>query len=169
MTAADLDAELRRNDAHPLDDAALDAPNEIALVGYLEEALPDALMVRIEDRLRASAEWRAALDRVRDAVDLGEHSVATIWRRHRLTCATREQLGAYLMQASTPAEEDYLRFHLEVVACRWCQANLADLRAGRPPADHDPTRPLSEESADKERRRRLFQSSVGYLPPGKKR
>jgi hypothetical protein len=46
---------------------------------------------------------------------------------------------------------DYLRFHMEVIGCRYCQANLEDLREiqGQPTAQ--------------ERRKRIFQSSVGRI------
>ena len=43
--------------------------------------------------------------------------------------------------------------HLDVVGCRYCQANLADLENQQ--AEHD--------TASQTRRRRYFQSSAGYL------
>ena len=40
-------------------------------------------------------------------------------------CPAREQLESYLRRAILPAEESsYIEFHLSVVGCRWCQANL---------------------------------------------
>lgn len=132
-------------------------PNRIQLIGYLSEALPHEEMVRIEERLRTDAKWRGALVELREELDLGEHSVATIWRRHRLTCPSRERLGALLAGGLVPDEEDYLRFHLDVIKCRWCAANLADLQTA---ADHH--HPGDAEPSV--RRKRLFQSSVGHLP-----
>ena len=85
--------------------------------------------------------------------DGGLHALGDIWRRHRLSCPTRNQLGSYL-QSSLPAEEaSYIEFHLSVVGCRWCQANLKDLEGHQAEAAvHSGAR-----------RRRYFQSSVGYL------
>lgn len=131
-------------------------PNRFELIGYLEEALAPEDMVRVEERLRTDSDWRAALRELRDELDLGEHSVATIWRRHRLTCSTRERLGAYLLGALDPREHEYIEFHLQVIKCRWCAANLADLQTAQPVAGGD------QETG--QRRRRMFQSSVGLLP-----
>lgn len=130
-------------------------PNRTQLIGYLQEALAPEDMARIEDHLRSSSEWRRALASMRDQVDLGEHSVATIWRRHRLTCPSREKLGTFLMGGLVPDEEDYIKFHVEVVKCRWCAANLEDLKSGQTD--------LAEAADSGDRRRRFFQTSVGII------
>lgn len=130
-------------------------PNRFVLIGYLEEALPGDQMAKVEDMLRQSAEWRQALEEMQGDVDHGEHSVAQIWRRHRLSCMSRETLGAYLADALPPDEADYVKFHLETIKCRWCQANLQDLEESLPEKDHK--KPAA-------RRRRFFQTSVGHLP-----
>jgi hypothetical protein len=85
--------------------------------------------------------------------DRGEHSVGAIWRRERLSCPPREQLGSYLLEALDDNLMDYLRFHLETIVCPFCRANLADLKAQQ------------EESTQhaKQRRQRIFQSSAGLL------
>ena len=130
-------------------------PNRTQLIGYLQEALAPEDMARIEEHLRSSSEWRRALASMRDQVDLGEHSVATIWRRHRLTCPSREKLGTFLMRGLIPDEEDYIKFHVEVVKCRWCAANLEDIKS------QEAARDASAEPSN--RRRRFFQTSVGIL------
>jgi hypothetical protein len=132
-------------------------PNRFELIGYLTEALATQEMARIEDRLRTNPAWRQALVELREELDLGEHSVATIWRRHRLTCPSRERLGAFLAGGLIPEEEDYIKFHLEVIKCRWCAANLADLEES---ARQDSARQVESTK----RRRRVFESSVGHLP-----
>ena len=130
-----------------------EAPNPIELVGYLEEALPVEEMSRIEEKLRTDSAWRQAILDLCGEIDSGEHSVATIWRRHRLTCPPREQLGAYSVGGLPPEEEDYVRFHLEVCKCPWCQANLDDVKAQ-----------VEAGSAATSRRRKFFETSVGQLP-----
>lgn len=130
-------------------------PNYTLLIGYLEEALAPEDMSRVEEHLRASSEWRQALASMRDQVDLGEHSVATIWRRHRLTCLSREKLGAFLAGALIPDEEDYIRFHTQTVKCRWCCANLEDLQSRGQPEE--------EVSDAGDRQKRFFQTSVGII------
>lgn len=95
---------------------------------YLSDALPPGDLARVEKALRDSAELRARLEDVR--ANRGEshvHTLGAIWRRQRLTCATRQQLGSYLLDALDPDHAAYLRFHIEVVECPFCRANLADL------------------------------------------
>ena len=132
-------------------------PNRYVLIGYLEEALPAEEMARVEEQLRQHPEWRQALLELQGDVDQGEHSVAMIWRRNRLTCPSRERLGAYLAGALPPEEADYTEFHLKNVACRCCQANIDDLQASAQPA-----------SAPGERRRKFLETSLGHLPKKRK-
>ena len=100
------------------------------LRSYLADAMPGGELARVEKALRDSAELRARLEDVRqDRSDANLHTLGAIWLRARLTCPTRQQLGSYLLEALDPGLSDYLKFHLDVVECPFCQANLADLKA----------------------------------------
>src|SRR4051794_9544657 len=100
------------------------------LRSYLADALPAEDLARVEKALRDSSELRARLEDVRqNRGDPNLHTLGAIWRRGRLTCPTRQQLGSYLLDALDPALAGYLTFHLQVVECPFCQANLADLQA----------------------------------------
>lgn len=132
-------------------------PNRYELIGYLEEALPSEQMARIEERLRQSETWRAALRELSEEMVGDEHSLATIWRRHRLTCVSREKLGAFLMGGLVPDEADYIKFHLEIIQCRWCLANMDDVQSKAKGSQPSSVKPQS-------RSRRFFETSVGYLP-----
>jgi hypothetical protein len=123
------------------------------LQGYLEDCLSDAETAKVEQALRESAPLQRLLRTLMQERDRGEHSIGGIWCRARLSCPTREQLGSYLLKALDPAFQEYLDFHLRTVGCAFCLANLADLQA------------LHQEPAPaaKERRRRFFESSAGYL------
>lgn len=124
------------------------------LLDYLAESLPAEEMARVEKALRASAELRQRLEDVRgDRADPEVHSLGAIWRRGRLTCPTRQNLGSYLLEALEPAYGEYLTFHLDVVACPFCRANLADLE-GKAAADVP---------ASRTRRQRYFHSSRHLL------
>ncbi len=91
--------------------------------------LPAGTLARVEKALRDSAELRSRLEDVRqDRTESGLHSLGAIWRRGRLTCPSRQQLGSLLLDALDPDLAAYLHFHLEVVECPYCQANLADLK-----------------------------------------
>jgi DNA-binding phage protein len=123
------------------------------LHAYLDDALTDAETARVEQALRDSEALRRSLRQAMQERDRGEHSLGAVWRRERLTCPTREQLGSYLLQVLEDKQQDYVAFHLQTVACPYCLANLADLQA------------LQQESTPtaRERRRRFFQSSAGFL------
>src|SRR5438477_10201450 len=123
------------------------------LHGYLEDCLSDHETAKVEQALRESEPLQRMLRGLIQERDRGEHSIGAIWCRERLSCPTREQLGSYLLKALDPAFQDYIDFHLHTSACAFCLANLADLQA------------LRQESAPKakERRRRFFESSAGYL------
>lgn len=74
---------------------------------YLAEALPAGELARVEKALRGSAELRARLEDVRaNRADGHIHTLGAIWRRKRLTCATREQLGGYLLETLDPGLMD---------------------------------------------------------------
>jgi hypothetical protein len=124
------------------------------LRSYLADSLPPGELARVEKALRDSSELRARLEDVRqNRGDPNLHTLGAIWRRNRLTCPTRQQLGSFLLDALDPELGAYLKFHLEVVECPFCQANLADLqaKASQPPA------------AVKSRHNRILRSSQHLL------
>ncbi len=123
------------------------------LEGYLDEALPIDGMVRIETALRGDPQLVRQLAAIHARRDAGVHSLGEIWRRHRLSCPTREQLGSYLLGVLEPAHADYVKFHLDAAGCRTCQASLEDLRREQ----------QGEAAAAQTRRRKYFQSSAGHL------
>lgn len=125
------------------------------LKAYLAETLPGEVMARVEKALRDSSELRAQLEDVRqNRGDFGLHSLGAIWARSRLTCTTRQQLGSYLLDALDPDHADYVKFHIEVVACPFCAANLADLERKA-----EPSAPTA-----RSRQRKIYDSSRGLLP-----
>ncbi len=126
---------------------------ESDLEAYLDEALPPDQMARVELALRDAPELLDRVAAVHSRRNAGVHSLGEIWRGGRLSCASREQLGSYLLGVLPDEESDYIRFHLEVVGCRYCLANLADLQ----------NRQAEQQTAVETRRRRYFETSAGYL------
>jgi hypothetical protein len=127
--------------------------NRELLDAYLDDALNETETARVEKALRDSEPLRRMLRVVMQERDRGEHSISAVWRRERLSCPTREQLGSYLLQVLDDGLQDYIDFHLQTIGCAYCLANLADLKA----LQRDPA-PKAQE-----RRRRIFASSAGYL------
>jgi hypothetical protein len=99
------------------------------LRAYLAETLPPEDSARVEKALRESSELRAKLEDVRqNRGEAGLHTLGAIWRRGRLSCPSRQTWGSFLLDALDPDLAGYLKFHLDVVGCPFCHANLADLR-----------------------------------------
>jgi len=119
------------------------------LLAYVDERLPVETMTEIESALRQSDSLRRRVAQLIRRRDAGEHSVGQIWQRMRLSCPSRQELGSYLLGALPDEELDYL----QVVGCRYCAANLEDLRQTSQPTGDS-----------QQRRKRFFQSSAGYLP-----
>lgn len=84
------------------------------------------------------------------AEEQADLTVARVWREGRLTCLKRNTLGAYLLGVLEDPWLSYTQFHLDVVGCAMCVANLTDLQSEQV----DSEAPVCEE---------FFQSSVGFL------
>src|ERR1700759_2941624 len=98
------------------------------LHAYLDDALSDAETAKVEQALRDSEALRRSLRQAMQERDRGEHSLGAVWRRERLTCPTREQLGSFLLQVLDDSELEYIEFHLTTIGCPFCVANLHDLQ-----------------------------------------
>ena len=77
-------------------------------------------------------------------------TVARVWREQRLTCLKRSTLGSYLLGVVDDPWRSYVQFHLDVVGCPMCVANLTDLES-------------EQEENQLPDTERIFQSSVGFL------
>ena len=125
--------------------------SDAELVAFLDEALSDERSSQLELALRDDEALRKRLIGVRGRETAGLHTLGAIWRRSRLSCPSREELGQYLLELLPDDVRDYIDFHLHTTQCRYCNANLADLQAAAQP-DHDAVR-----------RKKYFQTSAGYL------
>lgn len=124
------------------------------LESYLDETLSAELTADLEAELRDNKELVKRLRQIQGRRDAGVHSLGDIWRRNRTSCADRETLGSYLLAILPPEHQSYLKFHIEEIGCRFCQANLADLQQRQSSATEAETR-----------QRRYFQSSAGFFKP----
>jgi len=123
------------------------------LSDYMHDALPDAELAVVEQRLRAEPDARMLLEEVRQEEERGEHSIGAIWRREHISCPNRDQLGGYLLQALDEDLLNYIGFHLKIVGCSTCQANLDDLEQ----------RQREAAASGRTRHRKIVDSSAGVL------
>ncbi len=83
--------------------------------------------------------------------DPPEALLTEVWEDHRPSCPKRSTIGGYHLGTLEPAWQDYVDFHLNNLGCRFCLANLDDLKE-------------SEDRAHMDRlRQRVLQSTVGFL------
>ena len=80
-----------------------------------------------------------------------ETLLADIWESLRLSCPKRSTIGAWLLGSLDAPWAEYVEFHLQRLGCRFCRANLEDLR-----------RPGRGEEA-RSARKRILASTVGFL------
>ena len=123
------------------------------LEAFLDESLPVERMTAIEEALRGDEALQKELTAINGRRDAGVHSLGDIWRRHRLSCPPREQLGSYLLGVLSSDAAQYIAFHVETIQCRYCAASIADLKSQQSAAEAEVA----------ERRQKYFQSSVGHL------
>jgi hypothetical protein len=122
------------------------------IAAFLDEALEPARSAKFESALRDDEDLRQRLITVRGRETAGLHTVGAIWRRRRLSCPDRTQLGQFVLGTIDEDHADYIQFHIKDIGCRYCEANLADLQAAS-----QKTRQSTQ------RRQRYFQTSAGYL------
>ncbi len=87
--------------------------------------------------------------------DSGDDSVADsllseIWEEHRPSCPKRSTVGGYVLGTLSAPWQAYVDFHIRTLGCRFCAANLEDLRR-------------ETDDADSRVRQRVMESSVGFF------
>jgi len=126
--------------------------SDAELSAFFDEALPPARCSQLEHELRSNTKLRQRLIEVRGRESAGLHTLGAIWRRNRLSCPSRSELGRFVLGTLETEQRNYIQFHLQNIGCRYCQANLADI---------DPAQKTPEQATT--RRSRYFQTSAGYL------
>lgn len=79
--------------------------------------------------------------------------LTTVWEDQRPSCPKRTTLGKFSLDLLPADWEEFVRFHVEVLGCTFCAANLEEL------TESDTT-----DEADSFHKR-LFSSTVGFLRP----
>lgn len=123
---------------------------DVELAAYIDEALSLERTVQLESQLQASTQLRDRLQQMLGEIDSEQPGIAAFWRRRRVACPGRTTWQAFLDDRIGGEFREYLQFHLDVVGCRYCQANLDDLRA-------------ADQTLAAGRVRKFFETSVGRL------
>jgi len=80
-----------------------------------------------------------------------EQLLTDVWESQRLSCPKRSTIGSYLLDTLDRAWHEYVDFHLNVLGCRFCRANLEDLQS------------QTAETGQKQLYARIMESTVGFL------
>lgn len=95
---------------------------------------------------------RQGADSAPPAVDASDALLTRVWEEQRLSCPKRSTIGGLLLGTLDGDWLDYVEFHVSRLGCRFCQANLEDLR--RLSAERESAAPLKA---------RILESTVGFL------
>lgn len=121
------------------------------LLAYVDERLPATVAVEIERHLRSSNSLAGRLVALLQSADPGNLTIGGMWRRGRWSCPPRAVLAGFVSGRLGDGLSQYLRFHMETIGCRVCEANVQDLRR------------MDADGEGVERSRKIFQSSAGAL------
>ena len=81
-----------------------------------------------------------------------ENLLTEIWEFQRPSCPKRSTIGAHLLGTLDEQWHKYVDFHVNTLGCKFCRANLEDLKA------------QSDKSQSTRLRARIMQSTAGFLP-----
>jgi RNA polymerase sigma factor (sigma-70 family) len=80
-----------------------------------------------------------------------ENLLSDLWEYHRFSCPKRNTIGAYMLGTLEPDWHRYVDFHLNLLGCRFCRANLDDLQS------------QSHQTQQEAFQARIMESTVGFL------
>jgi RNA polymerase sigma factor (sigma-70 family) len=80
-----------------------------------------------------------------------EHLLTDIWKMQRFSCPKRSTIGAFFLGTLDKDWHDYTDFHINTIGCRFCIANLEDIKTE------------SAKKKDTQLQARIMQSTVGFL------
>ncbi len=81
-----------------------------------------------------------------------ESLLSEVWEEYRPSCPKRSTLGSYILNTLDSNWQNYIEFHVRSLGCRFCNANLDDVR--------------QETAAESDRfKARIMESSVGFFRP----
>lgn len=128
------------------------APNkEAARLLEMDEKQVALIKHRVLKKVRAHVQrsLRGGSD-VEDEHQISDDLLTEIWEQMRPSCPKRSTIGAWVLGSLEEPWSSYVCFHVETLGCRFCQANVEDLR--KQTADDGPRL-----------RKRILDSTIGFL------
>jgi hypothetical protein len=94
---------------------------------------------------------RPEVGAVNAEAEIPDSLLTDLWEYYRFSCPKRNTIGAYMLGTLEPDWHKYVEFHLKVLGCRFCQANLDDLQS------------QSQETQQEAFQARIMESTIGFL------
>ena len=130
---------------------------DIAAVTGMDEKQVGLLKFRTLEQIRQhvgaglNAAQRKALEQFRwEDAEAADSLLTRVWEKIRPTCPKRSTIGRMVLGTLESPWREHVEFHLSELGCRFCNANLEDLKRE---TAAEPT-PVRE---------KIFQSTVGFL------
>jgi RNA polymerase sigma factor (sigma-70 family) len=79
--------------------------------------------------------------------------LTAIWEEQRFTCPKRSTIGRFLLGTLEEPWNEYVEFHVNRLGCKFCRANVDDLKKGT-------------EEEQRKVHQRIFESTIGFFRPG---
>jgi len=83
--------------------------------------------------------------------ELPDSLLTDLWEYYRFSCPKRNTIGAYMLGTLEPDWHKYVEFHIKVLGCRFCRANLDDLQS------------QSQATKQEAFQARIMESTIGFL------
>ncbi len=81
----------------------------------------------LDDHIELCSACRSMLSSLREESEGLTISVGDLWVKERISCPHRDILLAFVNKSLSKQEMDYIDFHLNQIACPYCQAEATEL------------------------------------------
>jgi RNA polymerase sigma factor (sigma-70 family) len=81
-----------------------------------------------------------------------DSALTEVWEENRFTCPKRSTIGRFLLSTLEEPWKEYVDFHVNRLGCRFCRANVEDLRK-------------ANEAEKTKVQQKLFESTIGFFRP----
>ncbi len=129
------------------------ANKRVAAIMNITEQTVGVIKHRSLKQIREYVSRRQAVSRSRaeaGGADPADSLLTEIWEYHRFSCPKRSTIGGYLLRTLDSDWQKYVDFHLNILGCRFCRANMEDLQSQA--AEHQ-----------QQLHARILESTVGFL------
>lgn len=113
-------------------------------IALIKHRMIKALREKLTDQTSASSDENSS--------DPADSILTEVWEQWRFTCPKRSTIGRFLLGTMEGAWAEYIDFHLNKLGCRFCIANVDDLKN-------------ATETEQQKTHQKIFESTIGFFRP----